>query len=152
MMSSLRKIRRRKGMTLIEVLIALVVLSIGLLSIATLQLRSVQFSQASYDRSIAVISANNLLERLWAGACWLYEDAPPPSSRQINDTSFAVMQAEWFNDHQGVIPDWNGVVTPQSNSFYEITISWTDRLNDDQQNTFSYLIKVPDLELECTEN
>ncbi|MBX3678674.1 type IV pilus modification protein PilV [Cognatazoarcus halotolerans] len=54
------------GTTLIEVLVAVVVLSIGLLGIAGLQLSALRNTQGAYERSAAVILANSLAERMAA--------------------------------------------------------------------------------------
>ncbi|MBX3685361.1 MAG: type IV pilus modification protein PilV [Rhodocyclaceae bacterium] len=56
----------QSGTTLIEVLVAVVVLSIGLLGIAGLQLSALRNTQGAYERSAAVILANSLAERMAA--------------------------------------------------------------------------------------
>ena len=53
------------GMSLIEVMIALVVLSIGLAGLAALHLNSVQFVHSAHYRSLASTIALDLEERLW---------------------------------------------------------------------------------------
>lgn len=58
--------RLETGTTLIEVLVAVVVLSIGLLGIAGLQLSALRNTQGAYERSAAVILANSLAERMAA--------------------------------------------------------------------------------------
>src|SRR5690554_7889026 len=54
------------GFTLIEALIALLVLSIGLLGVAAMQLKALQGAHAAYQRSIASLAAQDAQERLWA--------------------------------------------------------------------------------------
>ena len=95
-----RRLRRpihTSGFTLIEILIALLVLSIGLLGVAAVQFQSLQNSNASYERSMATMQARDLVERLWAGICVLYNA----------DGSIAVgnqgpIIAAWQADHNGV--------------------------------------------------
>lgn len=53
------------GLSLIEVLIALLVLSIGLVGMASLQLTSLKSAHSSYYRSLASTAALNIEERLW---------------------------------------------------------------------------------------
>lgn len=60
------KIRQQQGFNLIEILVALVVLTLGLLGIAGLQLSSIRNTQSSYSRSIAIAAANDLAERMYA--------------------------------------------------------------------------------------
>src|SRR5690554_8195605 len=57
---------RAKGFTLLEALIALLVLSIGMLGVAAMQLKALQGAHAAYQRSIASLAAQDAQERLWA--------------------------------------------------------------------------------------
>jgi len=59
---------RQRGMTLIEILVAMVLLSIGLLGLAGLQLRGMQVNQGSAVRSQAAIVAEDLADRMRAEA------------------------------------------------------------------------------------
>ena len=52
------------GFTLLEVLIALLIISIGLLGVATLQIRGQQFNQVSYFRTQATFLAYDLMDRI----------------------------------------------------------------------------------------
>ncbi|MDP5152090.1 type IV pilus modification protein PilV, partial [Rheinheimera baltica] len=54
-MRSIRVLNRQKGVTLLEVLIAMLVLGIGILGVAGLQTASLRNVQSSYERSQAVI-------------------------------------------------------------------------------------------------
>ena len=56
----------QRGTTLIEVLIALIVLSIGLLGLALLQVTSVQSNHSAYYRSQATVLAHDLADRMRA--------------------------------------------------------------------------------------
>jgi type IV pilus assembly protein PilV len=60
------KFHRSSGFTLIEVLIALVVLSIGMLGIAALYLDSLRASRAALSRTQAVTLAGDIGERIRA--------------------------------------------------------------------------------------
>ncbi len=53
-----------RGFSLIEVLIALVVLAIGLLGLATLQMTSLQFNSDAYLRSQATVFAYDIADRM----------------------------------------------------------------------------------------
>jgi len=55
----------QSGFTMIEVLIAFLVLAIGLIGMASLQLTSVKSAHSSYYRSIASSIALDLEEQLW---------------------------------------------------------------------------------------
>lgn len=57
---------RLRGMTLIEILVAIVVLSIGLLGLAGLQLKGIQVNQGSTYRSQAAILVEDVADRMRA--------------------------------------------------------------------------------------
>lgn len=54
------------GMTLVEVLVALVVISVGLLGVAALQMVSLRNSQTSYLRTQATALAGDIIDRMRA--------------------------------------------------------------------------------------
>ncbi|BBI64304.1 hypothetical protein HSBAA_56100 [Vreelandella sulfidaeris] len=58
--------RQQYGFSLIEALIALLVLSIGLIGVAAMQLKALQSANAGYQRSVASVAAVDAQERLWA--------------------------------------------------------------------------------------
>jgi type IV pilus assembly protein PilV len=57
--------RLQEGLTLIEILVALLVLSVGLAGIAVLHINSMKFAHASYYRSIASSASLDFEERMW---------------------------------------------------------------------------------------
>lgn len=58
--------RAQSGMTLVEVLVTAVIISVGLLGVAALQLTSLKSNQESYVRSQAAMLAADLLDRMRA--------------------------------------------------------------------------------------
>lgn len=58
--------RHQRGVGLIEVLIAVLVLAIGLLGIAALQATTLRAGQSSFERSQAVIQTYTILDRMRA--------------------------------------------------------------------------------------
>ncbi len=59
-------IRFARGFTLIEILIALIIFSIGLLGLAGMQLRGSEGTNMAYFRSQATLIANDMAERMHA--------------------------------------------------------------------------------------
>jgi type IV pilus assembly protein PilV len=58
--------RRQAGVTLVEIMVAVVLLAIGLLGLAGLQLRGMQVNQGSAMRTQAAIMAEDLADRMRA--------------------------------------------------------------------------------------
>ena len=108
---------KQKGFTLIEILITMIVISVALLGIGMLQVKALQYSYASYQRSVATIQANDLVERLWAGMCSL------PGG--VNSIS-----SEWVTANTNSLPNWSGTLNYNASGslpLYTITISWQDQ-------------------------
>lgn len=57
---------RQSGVSLLEVMVSLFVLSIGMLGMAGLQMASLRSNQSSYERSAAVLGAYTMIDRLRA--------------------------------------------------------------------------------------
>ena len=145
------------GFTLIEILIALLVLSIGLLGLAAVQFQSLQNSQASYERSMATMQARDLVERLWAGICDLYDEdgtLVPGVLGEIDEenTTVGKIVDSWVNDHfgdvdnqdatfAGTAPDWTADLDTNTN-VWRITIEWTGRAQG-QQELIEHLFRLP---------
>jgi len=66
---------RLAGFTLIEILIALVIFSIGLLGLAGMQLRGSEGTNTAYFRSQATLLANDMAERMHANQQGVMDDA-----------------------------------------------------------------------------
>ncbi len=61
-----QKIKHLQGFTLLEVLIALLILSIGLLGIAALQANTLRLNHGAYQRTQAIFLAYDMMDRLRA--------------------------------------------------------------------------------------
>lgn len=59
---------KQRGMTLIEVLVTLLLISVGLLGVAALQLSTLKNNQEAYVRSQASVLAGDILDRIRANA------------------------------------------------------------------------------------
>jgi type IV pilus assembly protein PilV len=56
--------KRQKGMTLIEVLVAAIILGVGMLGILTLQTQSVQFNHQAYLKSQAIFLMGSIVDKM----------------------------------------------------------------------------------------
>jgi type IV pilus assembly protein PilV len=96
-LASARAGRRQSGLTLIEVLVAMVVLAIRLLGMAGLQLRGIQVNQGSTYRWQAAALASDMADRMRAdrpnvGSFAFANCAAPPAA--VTPAGAAV--AEWL--------------------------------------------------------
>lgn len=138
------------GFTLIEVLVTLVVISIGMLSIAQLQVRSLQHSHSSLQRTVAVVQANDLLERMWSGYCDTREGGSP-AVPAFPDGIFR----DWLTDASGnpLLPGLgeNTEIVFDSNSSnpeFRLIMRWEDsRSRDNTAPTFEYIFRMLDPDL-----
>ncbi len=81
--------QRQYGFSLLEVLIALLVLSIGLLGLAGLQTLGLKFNMQSYQRTQAALLAYDIVDRMRAnpveknGPRYTESKRPPPRCGQL---------------------------------------------------------------------
>lgn len=106
---------KQTGFSLIEVMITMLVMAIGLLGLAALQLKSVQFSQASLQQSMAAMQAADMTERLWSNLCVLSDTAATEA-----------LIEQWEAAHSRAMPGWEGRVTRHDATNYTVQVSWQD--------------------------
>ncbi|MFG6158387.1 type IV pilus modification protein PilV [Halomonas sp. 1390] len=90
---------RLGGFSLVEVLVALLVLSLGVLGMAGLQLKSLQGAQVAKQRSQATLAAEDFGERLWF---WVGQQSglACPDDAAIDERYRA-----WLDDWTRELPD-----------------------------------------------
>lgn len=123
-----------RGLTLVEILVALLILSIGLLGLAGLQTASLRFNTSAYFRTQATALAYGLADRLRAnrqaaldGAYAFDFEATPPACG-VPDGSGTVPEQEiaaWRNALACRLPQSTGAVTQNGNVF-TFTVRWDD--------------------------
>lgn len=91
----IKQLRASRGLTLIEVMIALLVLSIGLVGLASIHLISLKSAHSSYYRSFASTAALNAEERLWQLAQENLTDPGECVSDNTLSTLEANLQQDW---------------------------------------------------------
>ena len=72
----------RRGFSLLELLVAVLVIAVGALGVAGLQLASTQNNRGALERSLATMLANDLIERMRANPTAAYGaslGSPPPA-------------------------------------------------------------------------
>jgi type IV pilus assembly protein PilV len=115
---------RVRGFTLVEVLVALVVLSIGLLGIASLQLSSLRWNHGASKRSQATLLAYDILDRMRANT------AAAKNNEYSGGTSGTVATADlnmWRSNIAATMgAGATGTVALAGTSTFSITITWDD--------------------------
>lgn len=134
----LRRIDR--GFGLIEVLVTMLIFSIGMLGMAALHTQSIKASYASFQRSLAVLQIEDLVNRLWASTCSF---SGTLSNSFNGSTTYLAIRDEWRASHTSSdttrlsMPGWNGDFTYDGGTgLFSITVSWTDyQVNPSQSST-----------------
>lgn len=97
-----------RGVTLTEVLITMVMFSIGPLALAKMQLLTQQGNHLTVLRTVAFNQAYNLAEQLHLGV----------RGRNLNQ-----VMTTWNNSNAQLLPEGNGEVVQHDNA-YTITVYW----------------------------
>lgn len=128
--------RTTRGFSLIEVLIAMVVLAIGLLGMASLMLTSVQSNQSAAERSAAIVLSYDLIERMRSNPDQVQLYVGDPStfvdpclsddcSAGMTPTQMASNDlAKWASELQARIPGSEAMIQQLPNDEYCIAIFW----------------------------
>jgi type IV pilus assembly protein PilV len=123
------KRKSQRGTTLIETLVALVVLSVGLLGIAALQMTSLRNNRGAHLRSQAQVLAYDIADRMRANRNAAQADAyltalaagPTGTGLVLTD-----LQA-WKDTLATALPGGQGEIV-RVGQMFRITIQWTDTL------------------------
>ena len=130
---------KNAGFTLIEVLIAMVVLAIGLLGLAGLQVTSLKNNQSAYNRSQATQLAYDLADRMRANVAGaaIYTSgtaaaiANCKNTAGCSSTEMAVNDLfEWNSAISAALPNGGTGTITISSGVYSITINWTENRDD----------------------
>jgi type IV pilus assembly protein PilV len=159
---------RQSGFTLIEVLIAGLVLSVGVLGVAGLQITALKNLQSSQSYGLAAMLANDMADRMWVNRLNALDDyahtaapeSPPDCVGAVcTDADLAKFD---INDWQqqivgytlpdstvipGLLPAGSGTVTRiGATRSYEIVLRWDD---DRSGSTDTTCPPVDESDLDC---
>jgi type IV pilus assembly protein PilV len=124
--------RKQRGMTLVEALVALLVLCIGLLGVAGLQIQALRANHGAYLRSQATMLAHDMADRMRANRTDALAGAYVVAVGEVpaGDTLPEMDAAAWKQSLADVLPSGDGAVVMAGN-IATITVQWTDRLGAD---------------------
>lgn len=124
------------GFGMIEILVAVLVLAIGLLGMASLQVSSLGMTTGSWNRSQAVLLADDLIERARANREHISHYAVDAGDRPDCSRTYAVENknvtaedvTEWRNSVACLLPDGNAKAVVSGNVM-SVTVTWNARSN-----------------------
>ncbi|MBH0027146.1 MULTISPECIES: prepilin-type N-terminal cleavage/methylation domain-containing protein [unclassified Pseudoalteromonas] len=130
---------RNKGFSLLEVMIALIIATVALLGLASGQLKSLQYITNSFNYTVSIIEANNVLERIWPHLCELQQTNPD----LYNDADFRAYLSPQIDAYTLILPaDFSNDLT--------VEITWQDkRLTDNLENRVVITGSFPTLPAGC---
>ena len=133
----------QRGFSLIEALIALVVLSVGLLGVAAMQLKALQSANAGYQRSVASVAAVDAYERLWATLV-------PGNNCDVIKVSDVQekWRDQWLNNDVSPLRnalETQSIIDPASDDSCQFTV--TLALSNDDNDILDYFFRLPNLEV-----
>ncbi|UAW99020.1 type IV pilus modification protein PilV [Halopseudomonas nanhaiensis] len=134
--------RLQHGVSLIEVLVAVIVFSVGLLGLAALQLNAIRFNEGASVRGHAVFLAGEMADRIRAR----------PETADLADYALAFCtdqcqpeltdHAEWLNHLRAQLPSGNGAVTVEGQKV-TVTIRWSEeRLKGSEAQAISVVTRI----------
>jgi len=140
------QLNKKTGFTLIEVLIAMVVLGVGLLGLAGLQATSLKNNQSAYNRSQATQLAYDIADRIRANtgsaASYLTATMAPTAAAIQADCNAVTTTCTAADIAQNDLFEWNAAMLQAlpagaigsialAGSIYTITINWDDNRDGD---------------------
>lgn len=135
MRSPIKKLHQ-KGFSLIEVIIALALSSLALLGLAAAQSKSLQYATNSFHYTIALVQANNAVEKFWLDLCELQQG-----------------RISYDNAYKATFVPLTGYTITLPNNFtnnFEVNISWVDeRVTDGLRNSVDLNVSFPQLPSGC---
>lgn len=148
-MSSQRKSQR--GITMVEVLVAMLIFAIGLLGVAGMQSLALKSTDNSNTRSLVNIHAYEIVERMRANMAAVQDGqydsitAVSGATNCLPSCSQAELAAwdsdEWLQNLQADIPSATGSVS-YANGIATVTINWTERTLGTDAQAQSYTLQA----------
>lgn len=138
----------QRGFSLVEALIALLVLSLGLVGVAAMQLKALQSASLGYQRSVASVAAVDAQERLWAQLATLEAGQ---TCADINvDALEQAWANHWFQDNdtplRNVIESDSRITKGNGEDRCRFTVILA--LSEDDNDQFDYTFRLPELEVQ----
>lgn len=124
------------GFSLLEVLVAMLLVAIGLLGLAAAQIKTLQYASSSLQQTVASIQAHNVIERLWPDLCRLQQGSQPfDENFKASLKPDATLDPAGYTATVGAYDfSASALTNAAAQPLLSVTISWTDRRQRDQSN------------------
>jgi type IV pilus assembly protein PilV len=137
-------LKEQRGFTMIEVLVAMIILAIGLLGVAGIQALSLKQTSNSSIRSMVTMHAYDLSERMRAD---IDDVSDFEKTKSATCTGCGTDLSEWHSEVLEDIPTAQttvDVTTGSDSTFAEITVDWTERGigNDAISQTYTLYVRL----------
>ena len=126
---------RPAGFTLIEVMVSVLVMSIGLLGLASLQATSLRFNNDSSAQTQAAYLASDMADRIRANVSRASDYPATSASANANcytsagcsPVQMAANDIHEWNDALATLPAGQGTITALAGGLYTITVMWDEQ-------------------------
>ena len=164
---------RQKGIGLIEILITIVLLSIGFLAAAQMQMQGMRFSQSAYFQSQAYFLTSDMIDRMRAnfeGVKAGHYDGAATSSEKVSPGCDQILCSPKQLAQQDIF-DWSaklysmqgdanfiaslpssepvsalGTVNDLGDGIYEVRMSWSEVIDGEETPSFVLMNFAPELD------
>jgi type IV pilus assembly protein PilV len=122
------KISRESGFTMMEVLVAVVIVSFGLLGFASMLTKAIQDNRIAYMRSQATVLAYDITERMRANRSEAITGGYTIGlgANASGNTMAALDTQDWKNTLAQILPGGDGSVNVDGNGNATIIIRWDE--------------------------
>lgn len=142
---------RERGLTLIEVLVAIVLIAFGLLAVASMQITGLKNNQSAHYRTTATVLAYDMLDRMRANKKGLIAGSYNTNGSFLDGIStpgsYGTMaerdKQEWLTQIGNSLPTGKGKIEAAANaSTLRVTIQWDDQRGTGGNSTQSLSIET----------
>lgn len=137
------------GFSMIEVLIAVLILAVGLLGLGSLQIAGVQNNHSAYQRSQATLLSAEITDAMRANR-WgaingryngVYEDVPDPGTT-IAESDVST----WMSNMRASLPGSEATINVSDTGEVEVRIRWLDERSEEteeaQEREFEFRTEI----------